>query len=542
MTTRNDAGSVQVAYARGHVLMPAAGLADLGDDVKRAARRISVRQRPYVAIPHTPSHALTMRAAGLSVDVPLEIPRDFPLIKGGRRRDPFEHQVETTRFLIEHPRAFVLNEAGLGKTASAIWAWYYLHRAGKAGRLVVFCPKTIMVSAWQLDLMATVMNVSAAVVTGAARKRAKIIDGPAAVLIVNHDGVLHNKLALSRASGITHVIIDEAAAYNRYNSQRAKAMRAYVRGKSCWCMTATPISHSPDRAWALAQLVDPGNACPSYFEFRALVMRKPYRSAMNWVPREREVWEPIVSRALSPAIRFTKSDCLDLPPQLVAPDRVVDLTPEQRQFADAMIKDWVYEDTAGQSGPVSAVNAAARLTKLLQCYQGAVRRDDGTVLELPYGPRFDAVTEIIDEAEGKIIVFAQFVAPLQRLVRELTARYGSGSTAGIYGATTQAARAATVRDFQDPTSPLRILVAHPETASHGLTLTEANVIIWFGPYFKAENYAQANERMNRPGQTRSMTVHHLVADALESDVFAGLQARLQTQDIVLAAYRSRIRA
>lgn len=529
-------------YSNGHVVLPAA--AQLPADLARQSKKLVAKGKAYKALKHTPQTALALRKAGIPATLPVKNPADFPLMKNGKALKPFKHQVATMRFLIEHPRAFVLNEAGLGKTASAIWAWYYLFKAGAAGRCIVFCPKTIMRSAWLNDLFATIPQVSVGLVTGDKKARDKVLKGPFQVLIVNHDGIMHNEY-LRKDTSITHVVIDEAAAFNRHDSQRSKAMRKFVQGKSCWCMTATPISHAPDRAWALAQLVDPTTTRGSYYEFRETVMRKPYRSAMHYVPRDRKVWEPIVTKALSPAIRFTKDDCLDLPPQIVAPDREVPLTQEQQTFADAMVKDWLYEDQSS-SAPISAVNAAARLSKLLQCYQGAVRRDDGTIQLFDYSPRFDAVTEIIGEAEGKVIIFAQFVAPLRRLVEDLNAHYkkkpngGDGATEiaiGMSGATSNNARSEIVKRFQDDADPLRVIVAHPETASHGLTLTAANVIIWFGPYFKAENYAQANERMRRPGQTRSMTVNHIVSSPAEQAIFSGLQDRLKVQDIALSAYR-----
>lgn len=541
--------NAKLLYSNGHVVLPALPeiIKQLPADLSRKTKRVVAKGKSYVALPHTPSHAIALRKLGVNAALPVHKSRDFPLHKNGKALDPFKHQIATMKFLIEHPRAFVLNEAGLGKTASAIWAWHYLFKAGAAGRCVVFCPKTIMRSAWIGDLFSTIPQVSVGLVAGDKKVRDKILQGPFQVLIVNHDGILHND-ALRKDLGITHVIIDEAAAFNRHDSQRSKAMRKFVKGKSCWAMTATPISHSPDRAWALAQLVDPTTVGSNFFEFRETVMRKPYRTAMHYVPRDRSVWEPIVTKALSPAIRFTKDDCLDLPPQTVAPDREVALTAEQQQFADAMVKDWVFED-AQASAPISAVNAAARLSKLMQCYQGAVRRDDGTIQYFDYGPRFDAVTEIIDEAEGKVLILAQFVAPLRRLVQDLNAHYkkksngGDGTTdvaVGMAGATSTSARAEIVKRFQDPNDPLRVIVGHPETVSHGLTLTQGSAIIWFGPYFKAENYAQANERLRRPGQVRNTTVHHIVSSEAERATFAGLQDRLKVQDIALSAYRQAV--
>lgn len=506
----------------------------------------------YTAFPYTPRVAAALRDHGVPVKYPTKTARDFPLIVKGKREKPFNNQVVTTRFLLnvstENPtsNAFVLNDAGTGKTLSVLWAWWYLRRVGAAGALCVLCPKSIVFSAWAKDIMASIPQAKVAYVVGDAKKRVPLCAPGYDIYVMNHDGIKHND-ALFKNRTITHVAIDEASAFNDRRTTRFKMLRDFCKNKVVWAMTATPVSHSPDRAWALAQLVDRSRCEMSFSRFRDRVCREIKLGAIakKFVPRPGA--EQVVYETLQPAVRFKKSDCLDLPP-LMYEDRMIGLSTEQKQFAAKLLKDWQWEEDHGMgaTATVSADNAAIRLNKLLQCYQGAVLRDDKSVLYLNCTERIDELCALIDESEGKIIVATPFRAVNAMLSAKIAHAYrdqgGKDFVASITGSVSMNDRTQIVKHMQDPLHPLRVLLAHPETASHGLTLTEASTTVWYGPYFKSEFYAQMNERMNRPGQTRSMRIVHLISDKLEQQVFDLVKSRLATQDNILGLYKKLLRA
>lgn len=500
----------------------------------------------YTAFNYTPRVVAALREHGVPVKYPTRVTRDFPLIVKGRRGKPFSHQVVTTRFLLDaalvgNGNAFILNDAGTGKTLSILWAWWYLRRTGVAGAMCVICPKSIVFTAWCKDIMASIPQAKVSYITGDAKKRKPLCQPGFDIYVVNHDGIKTND-GLFANKTITHVAIDEASAFNDRRTERFKKLREFCANKVVWAMTATPVSHSPDRAWALAQLVDKSRCDQSFSRFRSRVCYEIKLGQFSkWQPRAGA--EQIVYDALQPAIRFKKSDCLDLPP-VTYEDRQVSLSAEQKAFAQKLIKDWQWEELHGVAAvaTVSADNAAIRLNKLLQCYQGAIIRDDKTILHVDCKDRLNELCSIIDESDGKLIVATPYRAVNAMLVNKIGKIYGKDSVASITGATSVSDRTLIVRNLQEPTHPLRVLFAHPETTSHGLTLTEASTTVWYGPYFKSEFYAQMNERMNRPGQTRSMRIVHLISDPLEQQVFTLVKQRLTTQDNILGLYKKLVGA
>ena len=132
-----------------------------------------------------------------------------------------------------------------------------------------------------------------------------------------------------------------------------------------------------------------------------------------------------------------------------------------------------------------------------------------------------------------MLVFVPLTAPLLYLHDELARTYGAEHVALVYGDTTKAKRDAIFMEFQQPGSQLDIIVANPGTLSHGLTLTEANTIIWYAPTHSNETYQQANGRIVRPGQTRNTLVVNIEGSQTERDVYDSLQGKQRLQDVVL---------
>jgi SNF2 family DNA or RNA helicase len=216
------------------------------------------------------------------------------------------------------------------------------------------------------------------------------------------------------------------------------------------------------------------------------------------------------------------------------------MSADQAQFIQLMKKDWLYED-GGAS--VTAVNAAVRVMKLIQACTGSVKRDDGTVLELDCNARMREVVDIINETDGKVLIFIPYIASMKRLAAYLRKHFKNPDyVACISGATSTGKRQEIVAKFQDEASELRVIIAHPETAAHGITLTAANAIIWYAPYPKAEYYIQGNERTNRPGQKRNQTVYNLSGGPIEDKVYDSVSGKIGEQLDILKLYEQMTRA
>jgi hypothetical protein len=160
---------------------------------------------------------------------------------------------------------------------------------------------------------------------------------------------------------------------------------------------------------------------------------------------------------------------------------------------------------------------------------GVAYGDDGEHIEVDCAPRVAAVREVIEQTEGKVIVFVPLTGTLHMLERELSKHW---KVAVVNGAVSSSARNQIFHDFQNSTNP-RVLIAHPATMAHGLTLTAATAIVWYGPITSNEQYVQANGRVERPGKRGTSTVVHIEATDVERKVYKRLAAKQSLQGLLL---------
>jgi SNF2 family DNA or RNA helicase len=440
---------------------------------------------------------------------------------------PFDHQKTTSSFLTLHPRAFCLNEQGTGKTGSVIWAADYLMKIGKVKRVLVICPLSIMDSAWRADLFKFAMHRTVDIAYGSREKRNRIISSDAEFVIINYDGVEIVQEAITNGR-FDLIVIDEANAYKNAQTTRWKTLNKLLTpDKWLWMLTGTPAAQSPVDAYGLAKLVNP-TGVPKFFGcFKDMVMYKV--SQFRWVIRPNA--DKVVFEALQPAIRFTKEECLDLP-EMTYVTREVELTPQQRKYYDLLRRKLVMQ-TAGEQ--VTAVNAAVGLSKLLQISCGAVYSDSGETLEFDIKNRYKVLREVIDETQQKILIFVPFKHTIEILSTKLQA--DGFKTEIINGDVPAHKRAEIFKQFQETSSP-RILIIQPQAAAHGVTLTAADTVVWWGPTPSLETYAQANARVHRAGQRHPVTIVRLQGSNAEKHLYKMLDNRIEDHVKLVDLYKN----
>ena len=428
---------------------------------------------------------------------------------------PFDHQKTTSSFLTLNRRAFCLNEQGTGKTGSVIWAADYLMKLGKIKRVLVICPLSIMDSAWRADLFKFAMHRTVDIAYGSKEKRNRIIASDTEFVIINYDGVEIVQDAITNG-GFDLIVIDEANAYKNVQTTRWKTLNRILKPDTwLWMLTGTPAAQSPVDAYGLAKLVNPNNVPRFFTGFKDMVMLKI--TQFKWIVRPNA--DKIVFEALQPAIRFTKEECLDLPEQIYV-TREVELTPQQRKYYDLLRKKLVVQASGEQ---ITAVNAAVGLSKLLQISCGAVYSDTGETLEFDIKNRYKVLREAIDETQQKILIFVPFKNTIEILYEKLKA--DGFSSAIINGDVSAHKRAEIFKAFQETSSP-RILIIQPQAAAHGVTLTAADTVVWWGPTPSLETYAQANARAHRAGQKHPVTVIRLQGSSAEKHLYKMLDNRI----------------
>lgn len=465
--------------------------------------------------------SLTLKSLNIQIPAPINGRYDWP----GQYR-PMDHQRTTASFMTMNPRSFCFNEQGTGKTASAIWAADFLMKQGVIKRAVVICPLSIMDSAWKSDIFSVAMHRTVGIAHGTPEKRRKIIAMRPDFLIINYDGVeiVAEDIA---AAGYDLFIVDEATHYKNAQSKRWKVLNKLVKPDTwLWMMTGTPAAQSPVDAYGLAKLVNPVAVPRAFGSFRDMVMIK--MSQFRWEPKPTAV--ATVHRVLQPAIRFTKEECLDLP-EMVYVKRQVALTPMQKRYYDRL-KAMMVMEASGEM--VTAVNAAVNMNKLLQISCGAVYTDEGDALEFDISHRYSVLREVIDESSQKVLVFVPFRHTITILADKL--RADGIPTEIINGSVPVNQRTDIFKRFQTQETP-RVLVIQPQAAAHGVTLTAANTVVWWGPTSSLETYAQANARVHRSGQTHRCTVVQLAGSPVEKRLYKLLDSKIDVHTKIVDLYK-----
>ena len=442
---------------------------------------------------------------------------------------PFAHQKQTAEFLTLNRKAFCFNEQGTGKTASVIWATDYLMNLEVIKRVLVICPLSIMKSAWQADLFKFAMHRTCDVAYGDSKVRRKIINQGAEFVIINFDGVEIVKKDIMDG-GFDIIVIDEASAYKNPQTTRWKTLKEVsAKVKGLWMLTGTPAAQSPLDAFGLAKMINPAGTPKFFGAFRDQVMYQV--SQYRWVPKPNA--QDVVHKVLQPAIRFEKNQCIDLP-DVTYVDRDAPLTAQQIKYYTLLKKQMTMEAGGEQ---ISAVNAATSINKLLQISGGAVYTDTREVVEFDVSNRLRAILEVIEEASHKVLVFVPFTHTI-RLLSEYLSKNNITSDI-INGQVPVNRRHDIINNFQQQEEP-RVLIIQPQAASHGLTLTAANVIIWYAPVTSVETYLQANARINRPGQKNPMTIVHIKGSEVEGKLYSMLRSNITSHNKIIDLYRQEI--
>jgi hypothetical protein len=329
-----------------------------------------------------------------------------------------------------------------------------------------------------------------------------------------------------------HWLVHNCNAYKNPSTQRWKSLAKIVHPHTyLWMMTGTPASQSPVDAYGIAKLVNPTGVPKFATAWRDKVMNKI--TTFKWAPKPEA--KQMVHEALQPAIRFTKAQCLDLPP-VVTVTRDVPMSPQQAKYYK-LLKEQMLFQTAGET--ISAVNAGVAVSKLLQISAGAAYTDDKEVVEFDASPRMKVLMEVLEETERKVIIFAMFRSSINTIVAHLT-KNGIG-TGQIHGDVNASKRGQIIHDFQN-TDAIRVLVMQPQATAHGLTLTAADTVVFYGPLMSVEMYLQCIARADRKGQdSDKVTVVHIQSSPIEVRMFKAMAGKVGDHALLVGLFNEEIK-
>jgi SNF2 family DNA or RNA helicase len=486
---------------------------------------------------------------------PITVRYDWP-----GRYTPMAHQIETSSFFTLNRKAFCFNDPGTGKTLSVLWAADYLMRTKKVRRMLILCPLSIMHSAWMQDITNSVIHRTAVVAHhDKASRRIEMVQKDYEIVITNYDGLALIANEVRNNGKFDLVVVDEANAYKNPQTRRWKALASILTPDTyLWMLTGTPAAQSPVDAYGLAKLVNPDNVPRFFTAWRDKVMNKI--SMFKWSPKTDA--QLTVYNALQPSIRFSKEQCLDLPP-VITITREVPMTPQQNKYYKDL-KTQLMVHAAGET--ISAVNAGVAVNKLLQISCGAAYTDDKEVIEFDCAPRLNVLEEVLEETNRKVLIFAMYRSSIDTITTYLTKK--GINCAQIHGDVSATKRAEIIRDFQTVGSALsaeqlppgteqsvidtlngmrmgvgiRVLVMQPQATAHGITLTAADTVVFYGPLMSVEQYQQCIARADRKGQSSDkVTVVHIESSPIEKKLFRAMSHKVDDASMLRGLFEDEVK-
>jgi SNF2 family DNA or RNA helicase len=426
--------------------------------------------------------------------------------------------------LSENPRAYLLNEQGTGKTFTTLAAFDFLRREGVVERLLVVGKLSTLEFVWAREINRWFPHLRV-IVLGSDRgitkkERLRRLAEEAEVYIINHDGLKTIEDEIAARTDIDAMALDELAVY-RNNSDRAKRMRTFAEPfKYVWGLTGAPMPNEVTDVWSQCKILTP-HTVPKYFKScRELLMTRV--SQFVWRPRPDAVQRAYAM--MQPAVRYRLDEVVELP-EVIQREIDVPLSEEQQKFYEEFRQKLVVLADAKQ---ITAANAGAALNKLLQISGGWVYTQAPDHISLDCSPRFNLVKDLVEANDRKVLI----CAPYRHMVEGISGALNSDGieTAMVHGEVGD--REKIFHAFQD-TDQFKVLVAHPATIGHGLTLVRSNLLIWWTPIPDFDIFDQANARIRRVGQKYKQQILFCQATAAERRIYSILRRKENIQDSFL---------
>jgi SNF2 family DNA or RNA helicase len=309
----------------------------------------------------------------------------------------------------------------------------------------------------------------------------------------------------------TMMAVDESTTIKNPDAKRSKhicSLGQYAKYKRI--LTGSPVTKSPLDLYKQCEFLGEGLLdFTSYYAFRtryAILKTMNFGSHSAKVPVGYKNLQELSDKIAVFSDRVLKEDCLDLP-DYTYQKRIIQLSKEQQKIYDQM-KNVALAQMDGKLMTTST--ALVQLMRLQQITCGHFKADDGT-LKIIKNERVNALMDILEEVEGKAIIWAHWRHDIDSIVKAIEKEY-PGSVMTYYGSTSTEDRAKAIKEIQDPKSKVRFLVGTPQTGGYGITLTEANVMIYYSNGYDLEKRTQSEARINRIGQKRKMTYIDIICE------------------------------
>jgi len=460
---------------------------------------------------------------------------------------PYKHQMTALEKSWNKQNFAYFMEMGTGKTKVLIDNMSMLYDKGKVDGALIIAPKGVIKTWYEQELPAHLPNHienvtvlwQANITKGQQEKLESLFEIETAlhILIMNVEALSTDKGVKFAAKFLnSHKVImaiDESTTIKTPTAKRTKNI--IDLGKSAKykrIMTGSPVTKNPLDLYSQCEFLDPYLLdFTSYYAFRN---RYAEMKTMHLRGRSIQVIDEFKNLGeLSDTVktfseRILKEDCLDLPPKNFTKRHII-LTSEQRKAYDQMKKAAM----AVLNGKVTTTMTV--LTQLMRLHQitcGHFTADDGSI-QLIENNRIKELMNVLEETEGKAIIWANYQRDITNIIQNIVKVYGPGSVVDYYGLTPQEERQDNIKKFQN-NDECRFIVGTTQTGGYGITLTQANTVIYYSNGYDLEKRLQSEDRAHRIGQTKSVTYVDLIAeDTVDEKIVKALRNKINIASEVL---------
>ena len=438
-------------------------------------------------------------------------------------------------------------EMGTGKTKVLIDNMAMLYDKGKINGALIIAPKGV-VKTWHEQELPThlpnhVENVTTLWQPNITKKQETKLNNLFDLGTDLHIFIM-NVEALSTSKGVkfaekflrshrTLMALDESTTIKNPSAKRTKNVLALApMAKYRRILTGSPVTKNPLDLYTQCEFLDPFLLnFNSWYAFRnryAIMKTIHVRGRSIQTVHKFQNLGELSDRLKGFSYRVLKEDCLDLPEKIYM-KRHVALTKEQENLYEQMRKTAI----ANLNGKVtSTVTVLTQLMRLQQITCGHFVADDGTVQTIKNN-RLDELMDVLEETENKAIIWAYWQRDVQDIKDAIEKKYGPRSVVDYYGLTPQDERQDNIRRFQND-NECRFLIGTPSTGGYGITLTEANTVIYYSNGYDLEKRLQSEDRAHRIGQKKNVTYIDLIAeDTVDEKIVKSLRKKINIASEVM---------
>ena len=358
------------------------------------------------------------------------------------------------------------------------------------------------------------------------------------ILIINVEA-LSTKKGLDFAAKFmrchkTMLAIDESTTIKNPSAKRTKSILAL--GKEATyrrILTGSPVTKSPLDLYSQCTFLNEGLLdFTSYYAFRnryAHMIERNFGGRRVQIVGSYQRLDELEQTLKYFSYRVQKADCLDLPKKIFI-NRIVELTPEQKA-AYATMKSAALAKLKGKMA--TAPHVLTQLMRLHQITCGHLKSDDGEITNFKHN-RIDELLDVIDEMEGKVIIWANYVHDIEQITKELEKEYGEGCVVQYYGKVSSEDRQTAIKEFQDPKSKVKYFIGNTQTGGYGITLTAASNVIYYSNSYDLEKRLQSEDRAHRIGQHKPVTYVDLIAEkTVDEKIIKALRKKINIASTVM---------